>query len=280
MKRSGKTRSASRNSARPRQSEAARPATLPVPSEAGGGQPTAAWDGTERRRERIRLQEMGHLAASIAHELRQPLSAIQNLAYFLKATLSPAEQKVQENLVLLEQQAELAGRILSNLVAFGRSGTPHRTSVQLDGILTEVLKRIAWPAQARLELPLKQKRGQRPPRVFADPLHVDRILSNLIMNGLESMDGAGTLSISMRAGQDGGKRACQGYVSVGITDTGCGIRPEQARDIFRAFVTTKPSGTGLGLALCLELAEANGGSITFHSRPGSGTTFELRLPRA
>ncbi len=296
MKRTQKTTAPSRNPALPRKSSVARPAARPDSSATSGYGYPSLWNGTERRRERIRLEEMGILAASIAHELRQPLSAIQNLAYYLKATLPPANETVRENLVLLEQQARLAGRILSNLVVFGRSGTPHRMSLPLDPILTEVLTRISWPSQIQLKLPLKGNRGQQMPCVFADPLHVDRILSNLITNGLESMEGAGTLSIAIRS-EDRAKRSVgkvakpgarsrpgdgrrQRFVVLEITDTGCGIEPERTGDIFDAFVTTKTNGTGLGLALCLSLAEANGGSISFRSQPGKGTTFELRLPAA
>jgi signal transduction histidine kinase len=208
---------------------------------------------------------MGQAAATIAHELRQPLSAIQNLSCYLRQTVSSSDPSICDNLKLLEQQAELAGRILSNLVAFARSGKTERTSVNVHTVLDDVLRRICW----RREISLEKQLAARLPRVSADSLHIDRILSNLITNALESMEGAGTLSIVTGT--------AEGSVIVEITDTGCGISPEQEKSIFRAFVTTKRNGTGLGLPLCRQLARANGGVITFTSRPGKGSTFQLRL---
>ena len=230
----------------------------------------------ERRRERIQLTEMGQLAASIAHELRQPLGAIRNLTYYLKAKTGTADAEIAEKFARLDQQADLAGRILSNLVAFGRSGTPHRSPIILGELLHEVLSRISWPAQIRLE----QKLARNLSQILADPLHVDRILANLIANALESMEGEGTLSICARSARVSRPGAPRGVVTVEITDTGCGIAPADGEKLFRPFVSTKSKGTGLGLALSLQLAEANDGSIVFRSQPGCGTTFQLTLPAA
>lgn len=219
------------------------------------------------RDERIRLQDLGRAAAFLAHELRQPLGAIQNLAAYLKATNSTADRTASEHLALIEQQAEFAGCILSSLASFARSGAPARKATHLHRVLSSVLKRLSL----RPEIRLKQKLAPRLPAVLADPLQVDRIVSNLIANGLESMPGPGTLTVATRAQP--------GCVLLRITDTGCGIDPALAGDVFQPFVTTKSQGTGLGLALCRELAEANGGFISFRSQPSKGTTFELRLPR-
>ncbi|MBI2815712.1 MAG: hypothetical protein HYX72_02110 [Acidobacteria bacterium] len=218
--------------------------------------------------QRVRLQDLGRAAALLSHELRQPLGAIQNLTSYARACISHADKPVLESLCLVEQQAELASRILSSLSSFARSGQPARSPVQLHRILYNVLDRTARPQEIAL-----QKHLVSPlPTAMADPLHVDRIVSNLIANALESIDGPGTVTITTRAEYE--------LVILQISDTGCGIEPGLAESIFQPFVTTKRNGTGLGLALSCELAQANGGSLSFTSSPGKGTTFELRLPQA
>jgi signal transduction histidine kinase len=266
----------------PRASRKQSSAPTSQPSANRRSQGVAQWDGPERRngqerrQERIHLTEMGQLAASIAHELRQPLGAIRNLTYYLKAKIATSDESLTEKFARLDQQTDLAGRILSNLVAFGRSGTPNKSPFHLDELLKDVLNRISWPPEVRLD----QKLSRGLPLICADPLHADRILANLIANALESMEGEGALTIAARSERSSRRGAKHGIVAVDITDTGCGIDPVQGEKLFHPFVSTKSKGTGLGLALSLQLAEANGGSIVFRSQPGQGTTFELRLPAA
>jgi two-component system, LuxR family, sensor kinase FixL len=215
----------------------------------------------------IRLSELGLAAAALAHELRQPLSAIQNLAAYAKSAVSGDNRRLQETLDLLEQQALLAGRILTDLACFAQSGTAASQAIRVPALVDAVLNRVPLPADTRIKRRFPATTGL----ALADPVHVECILTNLILNGVESMNGGGTLRISSRNERS--------YVIVQVTDTGCGIDPAHAPDIFTAFYTTKRTGTGLGLALCRELAEANGGSITFDTCVGKGTTFQLRLPR-
>ena len=225
-----------------------------------------------------KLDDMGHLAGTIAHELRQPLSAIQNIVSYLKVTVSTRDGVVTKNLNMLEQQVVMAGEILSNMLLFARSGKPRIEPTDLHAVLKNVLSRSALRPSLHPRIRLKRNLARRLPPVLADPVHVDRILSNLIANGVESMerkektDARGTLSV---ATETEGRQ-----VVVRVADTGRGISPAQARKIFEPFFTTKRTGTGLGLALCRRMAEANGGSILFQSLPGKRTVFELRLPRA
>ena len=103
-------------------------------------------------------------------------------------------------------------------------------------------------------------------------------MANLIANALESMEGEGALTITARSEPSSRRGPKHDIVFVDITDTGCGIDPVQGENLFQPFVSTKSRGTGLGLALSLQLAEANGGSIVYRSQPGEGTTFEVTLP--
>src|SRR5579883_524249 len=162
--------------------------------------------------EKLLEAAMGQAAAVIAHELRQPLSAIQNLASYVRQTTT--DSSAHHNLHLLEQQAELAGRILANLVAFARSGKTERKAVDVPSILDEVLGRICW----RPEIVLQKKLESPLPPALADPLHIDRILANLITNAIESMEHGGILTLSASADR--------GHVVIEVCDTGCGIPPD------------------------------------------------------
>ena len=229
---------------------------------------------------------MEHLAGAIAHELRQPLSVIQNIASYLRATIPSRNGTVLKQLKTLEQQTAMAGEILSSMLEFARSGKPTIAPTDLHAVLKNVLNRASLgPVRGRSRssspssrLRLKRSLARLLPPVLADPVHVDRILSNLIANGVESMEGmekrAARRILSVATKAEGRQ------VVVRVADTGCGISPAQASRVFDPFFTTKQTGTGLGLALCRRMAEANGGSIGFQSRPGKGTTFELRLPKA
>jgi len=161
---------------------------------------------------------MGFIAGSIVHELRQPLSTIQMIASYLKATVHPAEG-VSKNLEMLEQQAEMAGTILSSLVSFGRSGNrevSRRCAPDFGGILRR--------APPQPEISVERKLDRKLPLAMADPLHVDRIISNLVDNGIESLDGRGTIFISTRSERE--------TVLLEIADTGCGIQQDYGDRIF------------------------------------------------
>ena len=105
-----------------------------------------------------------------------------------------------------------------------------------------------------------------------DPDRLSQVLLNLLLNGVEAMAPGGVLAIS--AGETADGRSLE----IRVSDTGCGIRPEDLPQVFEPYFTTKPSGTGLGLAIAHNVVEAMGGDLGVVSRPGSGATFTLRLP--
>jgi signal transduction histidine kinase len=108
------------------------------------------------------------------------------------------------------------------------------------------------------------------PAIVADPTHLEQVLTNLVTNAYQAMPEGGTLTISARLENR--------MVSMGISDTGAGIAPDNMDKLFEPLFTTKPKGIGLGLAVCKNLVEANGGSIDAESETGKGTTFTVMLP--
>lgn len=219
------------------------------------------------RRERLAL--LGQLAGGVGHELRNPLGAIGNTAYYLRMRLGQSEDsKVHKHLGILEAEVRRANKIVTDLLDFSRVKPPNRTAAQLGGLVADALSRQPCPESVTVALEL----ADALPPVLVDPDQIGQVLLNLILNGFEAMVGGGTLTIRTAA--------VRGAVVASVTDTGPGIAAENLDKIFQPLFTTKTKGIGLGLAVSRRLAEANGGSLTVASRPGAGATFTLTVPAA
>jgi signal transduction histidine kinase len=107
---------------------------------------------------------------------------------------------------------------------------------------------------------------------MADPVQMEQVIWNLVTNALDSMGETGTLTVTTRPLRD--------TAEIAVSDTGTGFGPEEAENIWKVYYTTKPTGTGIGLALCKLMVESNGGEIAATSRRGKGSEFTVRLPRA
>lgn len=224
--------------------------------------------------ERERLALIGQIAVAISHELRQPLSVINNIAYYLHLVCGEkdapdAYASLRPHLDKLEDQVALANRIVSNLTEYARTQQPNRQPTDLNHLVEEQMALVEIPESIRVEKQL----GPGLPRALADPVHVERVLHNLLTNAIQSMRASGG-ELRLRTFVED----LQVVLEVG--DTGPGI-PEELRDkIFQPFFSTKFGGLGLGLALARQLLEANQGSISFCTRPDRGATFQVRLPAA
>ncbi len=239
----------------------------------------------ERAREELvqreRLALVGQIAVGIGHELRQPLSIISHLAYCLRLLCGPQEGggaekessvracSIREHLDRLELQVALANRVISNLLDYARSQQAERRPVDLNCLVQEHGRQFEVPGNIRLRIELAP--GLAP--VLADPLHLERVLLNLVTNSLQTMEATGG-ELRLRTYAEGQQ------VVLGVGDTGPGIPEELREKIFQPMFSTRSSGLGLGLALTRQLVEANGGEISFSSQPGVGTTFLVRLPVA
>jgi signal transduction histidine kinase len=215
-----------------------------------------------------RLASIGQLAGGVGHELRNPLGAIGNAAYYLRMRLREAEDaKVQKHLGILEAEVRRANKIVTDLLDFSRIKLPTRTATDLNGILRELVDRV--PKDARVQHELDLDEDVRPVHVDADQIR--QVFLNLILNAVEAMPDGGILRVRTRSAPDG--------ISSAVSDTGDGIRPENLDRIFQPLFTTKTRGIGLGLAVSRSLAEANGGVLSVESRLGEGATFILTFPR-
>lgn len=226
----------------------------------------ALTEAQQRLAEQERLAALGQFAGGIAHDLRQPLSVITNVGYFLKLYLSDPDDKVVEYLNMLEEEVDYANRIIHDLLEFARTGQVRVKPVAISNLVTSVIEKHPPPEQVTIELEL----ADQLPQVYADPSHIHQVLANLVTNAYQAMPRGGTLTISVSVDPV--------ELEIDVTDTGTGISPDNLEKIFEPLFTTKQKGVGLGLAISKKLVEANGGQLRVKSQPQKGTTFTLSLP--
>lgn len=244
-------------------------------------------DLTERQSAEARLQElqselvhisrltaMGEMASTLAHELNQPLSAITNYmrgATRLLATRSDEDSTmIREALSKSAEQALRAGDIIRRLRDFVARGEGERR--------IESMAKVAEEASA-LALVGAKDQGVRTQFVFdrgkdlvlADKVQIQQVLLNLIRNAIEAMHDSKTRNLTISA------TAADALVTISVADTGTGIGPDMAKQLFQPFVTTKREGMGVGLSICRTIVEAHGGQIWAEPNPVGGTIFRFTL---
>lgn len=225
-----------------------------------------------------RLTAMGEMASTLAHELNQPLSAITNYLRGSRRLLeNPSEAdrvKVREAVDKAADQALRAGQIIRRLREFVARGESERRVESLNKIIEEASALALVGAKERGV----RVRFQFDPRidlVLADKVQVQQVLLNLMRNAIEAMEGGERRELTIATAQQG-----DGDALVRVTDTGPGIEPDIAGQLFQPFVTTKPQGMGVGLSISRTIIEAHGGRIWVDQNPGGGAMFCFSLRTA
>jgi PAS domain S-box-containing protein len=232
-------------------------------------------EAQERLIRQEKLAVLGQLAGGVGHELRNPLGAIKNAAYFLNMALAEREPEpeVKETLEILKKEIGTSERIISSLLDFARPKPPVRRKVNVNELVREALSRAA-PDAPRVVVVSQLEEGL--PTILADPDQLAQVFGNIIRNGIQAMPQGGQLVVKSECRGDPGGRP--EWVAVSFTDTGVGISEENLNKIFEPLFTTKAKGIGLGLAVTKTLVEGHGGSIKVESEEGKGSTFVVRLP--
>ncbi len=225
-------------------------------------------EAQERLVRQEKLAVLGKLAGGVGHELRTPLGAIKNAAYFLKMVLQDPEPDVAETLHILEHEVGTCNRIISSLLDFAQPRLPALRAVDLGRFVQKTLTRHSIPEQVEVVTRFEESL----PQALADPDQLGLVLDNLIRNAVQAMPQGGRLEIAAGLLPSGDE------VQVAFRDTGVGIPPEQLARMFEPLFTTKAKGIGLGLALSKQLLDGMGGSIEVESEAGKGSTFTVRLP--
>jgi two-component system NtrC family sensor kinase len=223
-----------------------------------------------------KLSSLGRLAASIAHEINNPLAGILTYAKLIIRMLDaervdePTRAASVKHLKLVQRETERCTAIVRNLLDFARQRPLSLNDTDVSAILDEAVSLVGH--QAALKGLTISKSCTPVPRIKADAGQLRQAIVNLVLNGFEAMQSGGTLTL--RCGVAAGGK----HVEVTCQDTGVGIPPDRLAKVFDPFFSTKEMGTGLGLSVVYGIVERHGGTIDISSEVGKGTTVVVRLP--
>jgi len=224
-----------------------------------------------------RVATMGEMAASIAHEVNQPLGAIvgnADICLRWLASAAPDLAQVRDALGDIIRDGHRASEVITRIRSFVRKEASQRTTFNLNEVVRETLALVSHEIQ-RAHILLQAELAADLPPVCGDRIQLGQVILNLIMNGIEAMT-----EIQGRARQliiSSGRDEANA-VLIAVQDCGVGIDPQETKRIFAAFYTTKPGGMGMGLAICRSIIEAHGGRLWIMPHAGPGATFQFTLP--
>ena len=240
----------------------------------------------EEERERLRQLEaelahinrvnmMGELAAALAHEIKQPIAASITSANALLRWLAhdpPDLERARATAARIEQDGNRAADVINSLQSFYKKGVhPKREIVDIRAIILEMAALLKTEA-IRHSVSIHSAVDADTPKILVDRVQVQQVFMNLMLNAIEAMkDTGGELTITARPSPEG-------QLVVSIRDTGIGLPAENTDRIFDAFHTTKPEGTGMGLAITRSIVESHGGRVWATANEGAGATFHFTLP--
>lgn len=225
--------------------------------------------------ERLRsgaLAALGRMATQVAHELKNPLAGLRLYARHLEQRLDEGGDVTCADLARkITSTVDHLAAVVTEITAFGRQPELHRAPAPLAPLLDEciALARARCPAES-----IAVTRAYDPacPELEVDARELRKAFLNLMVNGLEALEGRGQLSVTTAWSHESGS------VTVSIEDTGPGMSDETLARVFDLFFTTKPDGTGLGMAIARAVIDLHGGELTVQSSPGAGTHVRVRLP--
>jgi len=216
-----------------------------------------------------RFTVLGKLSGGIAHEIRNPLAAIDSTAYYLKRTLKDADEKTKSRLDRIIDQVRESTDIIQGLQDLTKMKELRRTRMDIDDIIKNVINAYALPQ----DVEIVKKIADDKLMVEVDERQMLIVFRNILANAVQAMENKGTIWISTYMARDG-------WVEAAIVNSGPGIAPENIEKIFQPFFGTKARGFGYGLTICKMIMEKHGGSIEAHSEKGRGVVFTLRFPFA
>ncbi len=220
-----------------------------------------------------RLVALGKMAAGVAHEVRNPLSSIKGFATLLGSKFKDGSQE-HEAADLLVHEAERLNRSITELLNYARPTTLKKEQINLGDLVSSSLKLISSDAQA-LGVKTSLETDPDVPDITADRDRINQVLLNLYLNGLQAMEDSSRekeLKVSVHFDDT------EGRIRINVQDNGKGIPQESIDKVLDPYFTTKPEGTGLGLALAYKIIDEHDGTIRFKSTEGQGTTVIVTLP--
>lgn len=213
-----------------------------------------------------RLAAIGQVAASIGHELRNPLAVIQTSTHQLRRRLPDDDERIQRHLRRVADQTELCSSIISDLLELARDRAPERRPTDLGPVVREAAASVARGDGVLLALDIADDL----PRPAIDATQFRQLVVNLVQNAVEAVGQRGRILV--------GLRLVGGEIGLTVEDDGPGLKPAVLARLFEPLFTTRANGTGLGLALCRRIVEKHGGTITGENRPDGGASFTAVIP--
>ncbi len=229
-----------------------------------------------------RMATVGVLAAGVAHEINNPLTAISGFAEGLRRRLPRLADSVDEELYsdfqeyvdTILKECRRCQDIVRTLLTFSRGACADFAPMDLNGLAEDTVKLVRHHLKQHPQDTMRVEVDPFLPSLFGDASQIKQVILNLLMNALDAVRTQG--SITLRTFAEGDHT-----VVLEVEDTGCGIPPEHLDKLFEPFFTTKPVGQGIGIGLstCYNIVQMHGGEILVRSTPGQGSTFQVRLPR-
>lgn len=227
----------------------------------------------EKVRQTDKINALGTMAASMAHEIKNPLSSMKVLAQLMPSKYN--EKEFREKIIeIVPKEVARIDRVIESLLNFTRTSTPQFTDINLNQLIEKDVKYFSAQAN-NAGIKINAAYAQIP-QIKCDPDQLTQVFSNLLLNAIQSMPEGGDLNIATSEG-DKIENILQ-TVKITVTDTGYGISKETLKKLFDPFFTTKHGGTGLGLTISKNIIDGHGGTISINSAPGKGTTFTIILP--
>jgi two-component system sensor histidine kinase PilS (NtrC family) len=226
-----------------------------------------ALEETSRRQDR--MAAVGRLAASIAHEIRNPLAAMRGSIQMLRSEMEGDTEQAQLMEIILRESDRL-NKIVADYLNYARPRPAELKNVDISALVADTFKLLRNSAELSEEHQLKEDLPTGPAIVSGDPEQLKQVCWNIARNALISMPDGGIFSVSL-AEIDGNR------LRLSFSDTGCGMTPEQVERLFEPFTSTT-GGTGLGLSIVYQIIRDHSGTINVRSRLGEGTTITIELP--
>jgi PAS domain S-box-containing protein len=220
-----------------------------------------------------RVSTLGEMAASLAHEIKQPIAAAITSANSCIEWLAhepPNLDRARTAAARIDKYGNRAAEIIDRIRSFYRKSPPQRELVDVNGIIQEMLTLLEGEA-TRSSIAMRTDLSSELPKIMVDRVQLQQVFMNLMLNAIEAMeDSGGELTVKSEL-QDG-------QLQFSVSDTGVGLPMEKMDQIFSAFFTTKPQGSGMGLAISRSIVESHGGQLWASANSGGGATFHFTLP--
>jgi signal transduction histidine kinase len=229
---------------------------------------------SELRSDHLKMEALGRLAGSVAHDFNNVLTVIGLLARDLAANADPVVAKRAADIV---ENVAVSARLARQLLIFGREGPSQITRVRLDELVARIEPILLAAAGSGVRFTVSVT--ARDPEISADPSLIEQILLNLCLNARDAVAGEGRIEVRVREPGPGDEVDAD-HVILEVADDGAGMDDATQSRIFEPYFTTKPQGTGLGLATVYGIIRRLGGLVHVASQIGKGTTFTVALPRA